>query len=552
MGFFKRTDREPTPDDSPDTDAAEKPEVSGDKRTFSLGDQIRLAVSWRTDANPAALASREIPARMVSSPAIAQFVSKGKYANELMRIDNFVNNLIDEEQRGIEEDGTIPGTPVTRPKHRWKWSHTRVPTAEFARNIGLLQEVVQSAHIAVEDLRHILEEESPDEKVHLRISYRLGDLLWDDDIPNGITARFSLIYSDGALFESFLYINYGGISVTQLTYIGDDFDIRTIDERPWPHSGEVRATRFVTLDESWTRHAGFRLLSKSGDTVDENFWLESEVLDDFNERLAPEKKSGTDDPVMDSVTWKSMFVANYAGLEMIVGAFIFLFISSVAWRSGAWWTILPLALAAACFGLMLYLLFKIIDSRLGVDRMAEKQKPDREVWWLTQITRATITIVATVIMACAAAVMDIRVRGDEADVLTYESFFSLYPICAVIGILVWIALGRRIRLPMRLNPIDSDMDRQRSLSDAIQSAILLATAATMLLLADDGAYDTSSLLIFILVVVVLFPLVAYGVSRLWSVVGPLRSIGQITAPLYVHGDSGLTRQQWSDKYGMNV
>lgn len=544
VGIFKRG--QASPEDVEGGGKGAGPQSIG--KGFSFGDQLRMAVSWRSTSNPAALASRDIPARLVTYPAIAQFVTKGKYGNELMRIDNFVNDLVDAEQEAVDSGEGIDGVPVSRLR---KFTRKRRPTVEFARNVTLLQEVVRNAHLATEDMRCIMEDETPEEKVHLRISYLLGDVLWDDDIPNGLAARFSLMYSGGALFESFLYINDGTIYTTHLDYVDGGFELADLEDRPWPERGVIGADRFLALDEAWTRQAGFRLLSNSGDVVDERFWLNPEEVENFDERLAPEKAEGTDDPVMDSVSWRSLFVANYSGFEMLVGSFALLFFASIAWRSGAWWTIIPLALGLGCFGLMLYLLLKIVDSRLTVDRMVEKEKPDPEVWWMTQVTRTLLTVVSMCVMICGAAMFDIRVRGDEGDALTLASFVSLYPACAVAGVLVWILLGRGVRMPIRLNPISRELDRQRRMSDYVQSAILGVTLAFMVVVSDN-AYDYRTLLAFTLAMAVVFPLIAYGVSRVWSLINPLRSVSKVTAPLYLHTDSGLSRRDWSKKYGIKV
>ena len=518
---------------------------NGKPEKLPFADNLRAAFS--RSSTVAALRTRKIPATYAKFPHIHQYLVRGRYANDLMRIDDFISSIT-KQDIAVENDKRLDN-PVTR-KSRIPFLKSRVVTEDWARVLQLLQEAVLHAHIAVEDRRIMEQSIEHDARIDMLVHFRKGNAFWsmDDVDPAGVSARFTVIYNDGALYESFIYIQDGTFYVTQMQLM-ESMEPDAVDTREWPEKDSLDPDLFVTIDETYTRFVGSYLISKPGDSLDGRFWLNtSDTERDIHERLAPLPEEGTTEQIMDRVSIRSLFVANYGALEAVVLALFFVFITSVAWKPGVGWTVIPLLLGGASLAVMAMILRKILDTTLTADIMVAKQKPDLNVWRISQIIRVLLTLVAALIVMLGASMVTLRIEEKDFDDLSFETLTTLFPIAAALAIAAWHITARRVRVPVNMMPVTDSMRTAAMIADFALAAVLSATAVVLYI---SGTIDSwLHLTIFSAVVLVSFPMVMLAMSRLIGSLTPLRSLENARYCKYVHNDSGLTRAQWTQKYDM--
>lgn len=532
-------------DSSVDNGAKSAQKKNKKPETLPFADNLRAAFS--RSSTVAALRTRKIPATYAKFPHIHQYLVRGRYANDLMRIDDFISSIT-KQDIAVEHDKHLDN-PVTR-KSRIPFMKRRIVTEDWARVFQLLQEVVLHAHIAVEDRRIMEQSIEQDARIDMLVHFQKGNSFWsmDDVDPTGVSARFTVIYNDGALYESFLYIQDGTFYVTQMQLM-ESMDADEIDTREWPEKDSLDPDLFVTIDETYTRFVGSYLISKPGDSLDGRFWLNTADTErDIHERLAPLPEEGTTEQIMDRVSARSLFVANYGALEAVVLALFFVFITSVAWKPGVGWTVVPLLLGGASLALMAVILRKILDTTLTADLMVAKQKPDVNVWRVSQIVRVVLTLIAAFIVMLGASMVTLRVEDKDVEDLSFDALATLFPIAAALAMAAWHITARRVRVPVNMMPVTGNMRTAAMVADFVLAAVLVVIAV---LLYISGDFDNWLYLAsFTFVVLVLFPLVMLAMSRLIGSLTPLRSLESARFCKYVHNDSGLTRDQWTQKYDM--
>lgn len=499
---------------------------------------VRFAIS------DTALKTRSIPKSLERTPRGAAYVRRGKYVNDLMRLDDLILDAIDDE-RDLDDAERV----VTRKNMIGR----TVLTDEFTRDYLLAQELLLAVHNAVEQLRQNADDD--EKKINVIVHYRNGNFLWESDSQEGVSLRFTVIYQDGTTEESFAYINNGTYYLTRLSPVGEEVvGALDADTRDWPQYTDIEVSegkRIIAIDESLSRFAGNYVTSHSGDTLGGRTWMDSdENIHDFHQRVLPDpEKDSVEDP-MDQISARSMFVANYGGFEAVLLSLAGVLLASVAWQSGAWWTAIPLLLTLLLAVAIGVIFQRIAMSMLRVDLVRKIEKPLPHVWRAANVLRVLFVPVYTFLAMTAMSMITLRGKGMEIEDFHANSYTYTQTLAVLFAIGCWLLVSRRIPPMSKYQLVTPSMRRFSAKLDIVVGAVMMVTAAVL----ADAENSNADRLTFLALSIALFIGLTLGTWFFSRVVGaalqPLRSLKHSTCTHYVHSDRGMSREDWASKNGV--
>lgn len=507
-------------------------------------DALRIAMGT---FNPKAPKGRVIHHEEMKEVRIARYFTRGLYPNDLVRIDDYINALKEKEKKGQLDFHLTKKAPFNIPFIERKL------TKEWAQNFQLLQELIAFAHIALDERRSIEEGFEGEVRLILLNNFKVGNQFFsDNDSCEGISARFLFFYKDGDYYESFAYINDGMYGVTRPEKI--ELETKKIDQREWP---EISSAKFVNFDETLNRVAG-RYLISSDEDLGIDVWFDNDDNNlNPNERVKPELPDEDNSYFMDTVSFKSMWTANYVPLEGLILAFATLVIAQVGAKPGILASVIPIAVAVSLICLMVYMAIKILDSFTARTIILVRDKPEPKVWRAAHVVRLFITLLSTVILMAASTVIFHRVNYPDDPSLSIiypNEMKNVYTLCVLLVVAVWCATGSWFSRNIHINPITGEMETFKTVIDVLILSLVITLFAVVISLPDSFGSITESeenaMVYFFIGILASFTLVRWFFSRMSSMFAPIRSLENHKYPKYVHNDSGLTRSQWNEKHKM--
>lgn len=512
--------------------------LRGRDQQMSSLDQARMKIVGSTVS---ALRSRSFTKDQ--KPHLTEFLRPGRYANDLIRLDDLLYERSVAEIDGQDDDNQPiyePGTWLKRDRIRESW----------AQDVQTLQQVLVGAHISVDIIRDELESDEllSDSRIDLFSNVELGSTfetpVSEAGDATGVSMRLLVVHDSGEVFESSAYVCHGAIHATRPERVADAERGEAILNRDWR---TPKREDFLTLDESATRYAGEYMVVEMGDDLGRSHpgteWVDYEAHPELRgERILPTAEGGPG--LFEQTGFRSLFAANQRGVETVIGSLALIGGAFLFGHGGLLWIVAALALIVVLTYGLFRLWRRVYSSVVGMAYRDLRNKPHAGLWSAYHPVRAVLTTLSTVLLVVAASVVAAR-SGDgwHPDMLGGPPTYG-----PLLTVGFWLLFAKAVELPIRDVPLSRQMwSYGRSYDQATGGLMLFAVLVLGGLYGGHGWWWDAAAF----AVIVFFGnlLVRFGIVRLIGAFTALRMLENTRCPQYVFSDPGLSEAEWNRRTG---